>query len=227
MSEAVHKGLLGNEDWIEKKSVTTSLNSEGATSIQILVAIRSNHVEHEKLAAVKADKHCTETDKDVFERHLVKQKDDRIAVNSGDNMSKPDLVLLIPGKVNVILDEMGDTSKTAVDEEHILDDIEESSEDPEMLKQKLLDIHEIQIEKPGSYDKLCETYASDRSEAGPDKTSLKGGESPMVIEVKVKDKKEDSAKRSKEMVNVVVELDEDLVTEQNGMKGIAFYWQNL
>ena len=194
MSDSIHKGVHGTTDWVERKTVSKSVNTKGATTVLVILNVKPDHVHSTETEAVKEKtEEAGKSEASPEKLSRLDSGDGRKTVDSTDKKKKPDLVLQVPEKMVVILDESHhemDTSECSFDENNIdnrdgiaFDDFREREETNESsqtlnmsfgksLKQNLPSVLEIKAEKlDEALDKLSENYAGEESKAGPEKTT--------------------------------------------------------
>ena len=181
-------GLHSTTDWREKKTVAKSVNAQGARTVLIIVDIKPDHIEHTEKEKEKTTE-AKDSEASAMKHASSNETEDRRNGDLSDKKRKSDLVLNIPEKMVVSLEESLDESDTSVGnvaiDEIAKDDIDihnvEETMEPShtlnvsfgtSLKQNLLVVHDIRTENlEGGYDKLCESYAGEETKAGPEKTT--------------------------------------------------------
>ena len=189
-------GLHSTTDWREKKAVAKSVNAQGARTVLIIVDIKPDHIEHTEKEKEKTTE-AKDSEASAMKHARSNETEDRRNGDLSDKKKKSDLVLNIPEKMVVSLEESLDESDTSVGnvaiDEMAKDDIDihnvEETIEPShtlnmsfgtSLKQNLLVVHDIRTENlEEGYDKLSESYAGEESKAGPEKTTAKA--SPVEI----------------------------------------------
>ena len=161
---------------------------KGTTTVLIVLDVKPDHIEH-----TEKEKEKITEDKDSkaspVENSSSDKTEDRQTGDTADKHKKSDLVLNIPEKMVVSLeeslDELDSTEGNIVIDEMAKDDIDirdvEETIEPSQtlnmsfgtsLKQNLLVVHDIKTENLyDGYDKLSEGYAGEESKAGPEKAT--------------------------------------------------------